>query len=150
MIVFIIMKYIGLFFYYLLQFTWGIFQNIIGFILTIKYRKGKREYYHGSVITYHEESWGGISMGIFIVMNGKRDPEWIRSTRVHEYGHTIQSLILGPFYMLIIGIPSFIWCNAKRFRTLRKEKGVSYFSFYPEKWANHLGVLVTKEAAPTK
>lgn len=25
---------------------------------------------------------------------------------VHEYGHTIQSLMLGPLYLAIIGIPS--------------------------------------------
>jgi hypothetical protein len=133
-----------------LQFTWGIIQNIIGFFFFLKYRKQKHEFYHGSVITYHDEKWGGISMGIFIIMNGKRDEEWIRGTRVHEFGHTIQSIILGPLYMFVIGIPSFIWCNAKKFVTLRKEKGVSYFSFYPEKWANHLGVLITKEAAPVK
>ncbi len=144
------MRYIKLFFFYIIQFTWGIVQNFLGLILLIKYRKNTHHYYHGSIITYHEEEWGGISLGMFIFMNGAKDEEWIRGTRVHEYGHTIQSLILGPLYMFVIGIPSFIWCNGKKFRNLRKEKGVSYYNFYPEKWANYLGKLVTKEQPPLK
>lgn len=61
----------------------------------------------------------------------------------HEYGHTIQSLILGPLYLIIIGIPSTLWgflpcCNVKR-----KAKSISYFSFFTEKWANFFGEQVT-------
>jgi len=36
------------------------------------------------------------------------DDEIEQRTLVHEYGHTIQSIILGPLYLLIIGIPSSI------------------------------------------
>lgn len=136
--------------FYLIQFTWGLLQNILGLCMLIKYRKLKHEFYHGSIITYHNGEWGGISLGMFIFINEKRDPEWLRSTRIHEYGHTVQSLILGPLFIFVIGIPSFIWCNSKKYRALRKDKGVSYFSFYPEKWANHLGAKVTKEPYPTK
>lgn len=28
----------------------------------------------------------------------------------HEYGHQLQSYILGPLYLLIIGLPSGLWC----------------------------------------
>ena len=45
----------------------------------------------------------------------------------------------------VIGIPSFIWCNLPACRKLRKEKGVSYYRFYPESNANFLGKLVSKE-----
>jgi hypothetical protein len=85
---------------------------------------------------------------MFIIMNGKRDEKWTSTTKVHEYGHTIQSLILGPLYLFVIGIPSIIWCNSKKCVKLRKEKGVSYFDFYPEKWANFLGEKITKLPAP--
>lgn len=140
-------KAVFLFFYYLLNFTWGILQNIFGLIMLIKHRKCKREFYHGSVCTLHEGDWGGISLGIFIFVNGNRDEQWLKEVKVHEYGHSIQSMILGPLYLLIIGIPSFIWCNSKKFKKMR-ENGVSYFDFYPEKWANYLGSKVTKEQAP--
>lgn len=134
--------------FYIIQFTWGIIQNLLGFFLYIKYHKKEHTFYHGSIVTYHKGKWGGVSLGVFIFINGNKDDKWIRATRVHEYGHSIQSFILGPLYMLIIGLPSFLWCNLKRYRKLREEKGISYFSFYPEKWANYLGSKVTKESAP--
>lgn len=140
------MKYI---IFYLIQFTWGIIQNAFGLIMLIKYRNCKKEFYHGSIIIYHNEDWGGISLGAFIIMNGNKNEEWIRSVRVHEYGHSIQSIILGPLYLLAIGIPSILWCNMTRYRKLRKEQGVSYYSFYPERWANYLGAKFTKELPPT-
>jgi len=103
-----------------------------------------------SHIYYHQGEWGGISLGMFIIINGNRDDYWASTTKVHEYGHTLQSLILGPLYLFIIGIPSFIWCNAKKFVKMRKDKNISYFDFYPEKRANYLGQRATKLPAPTK
>jgi hypothetical protein len=141
-----ILKYI---LFYTVQFTWGLLQNILGFCLFIKYRNCRHEFYHGAALTYHEENWGGISLGIFTFVNGKRNAEWVRSTKVHEFGHTVQSLILGPLYLFVIGIPSIIWCNGKKYIKMRKEQNVSYFDFYPEKWANTLGAKVTKEDFPT-
>lgn len=130
-------------FLFILDCTWAGAQNLLGLILFRKYRHCKRENFFGACMAYHNEDWGGISLGRFIIINGQKDEKWIASTKVHEYGHYIQSLILGPLYLLIIGLPSIIWCNAKRFRKLRENKGVSYFSFYPERWANYLGEKFT-------
>ena len=62
---------------------------------------------------------------------------------VHEYGHTIQSLILGPLYLLIIGIPSSLWgfLGGRK----RREQQIPYCAFFTEKWANRLGEWVTGE-----
>lgn len=136
--------------FYIINFTWGILQNIMGLFLLIKYRKCKKKWFHGALIIYHNENWGGISMGMFIVINGNRKEKWITETKVHEYGHCIQTLILGPLYLFVVGIPSFIWCNAKKYITLRKEKQVSYFDFYPERWANYLGEKTTKQPSPKR
>ncbi|MDR2267270.1 MAG: hypothetical protein LBE09_06805 [Christensenellaceae bacterium] len=143
------MKLIIYFLYYLIQFTWGIVQNVFGLILYLKYAKNKHSLYHGAFVTYHTEKWGGISLGCFIVMTGNAGDIETSDIRIHEFGHTIQSLILGPFYLLVIGIPSFIWCNAKRYIRLR-ESGISYYSFYPERWANYLGQKVTGELMHTR
>ena len=62
---------------------------------------------------------------------------------VHEYGHTIQSLILGPLYLILIGIPSTLWGFLPSLHQKRKREGLSYFSFYTEKWANYLGETIT-------
>ena len=62
---------------------------------------------------------------------------------VHEYGHTIQSLILGPLYLIVIGIPSTMW--AFLFEKKRKDEQIPYGAFFTEKWANRLGERVTGE-----
>lgn len=144
-------KVIFFFFFYLLNFTWGILQNIIGFIFMLSQPKDcKRINFFGSVCTLHHGDWGGISLGIFICVNGNRDEKWTNETLVHEFGHCVQSMLLGPLYIFLIGIPSFIWCNSKKYITLRKEKAVSYFDFYPEKWANRLGERITGLKAPDR
>lgn len=62
---------------------------------------------------------------------------------VHEYGHTIQSAILGPLYLIIIGIPSTIWGFA--FERKRKIEQIPYGLFFTERWANQLGERITSE-----
>ena len=44
-----------------------------------------------------------------------------------------------------MGIPSILWCNLPVCRRLRRGKGISYYSFYPESTANRLGSLATGE-----
>ena len=64
---------------------------------------------------------------------------------VHEYGHTIQSLILGPVYLIFIGIPSTLWGFLPNLNKKRRDEKISYFDFFTEKWANSLGEKVTGE-----
>ena len=61
----------------------------------------------------------------------------------HEYGHTIQSLILGPLYLPIVGIPSLIWSVYYR-RKCRRFPALQYYSFYTERWADRLGHIDRK------
>ena len=147
--------------YVVVQFTWGILQSLMGLIYMLRYVKCRHEWYHGAYVTYFDAWGGGISLGMFVFVaeNNEKireihkergnvyDEKRQRAILVHEYGHTIQSLILGPLYLIIIGLPSLIWASSKRFIKYRKKTGVKYTSFYPEKWANRLGELVTKEAA---
>ena len=60
-------------------------------------------------------------------------------TLKHEYGHAMQSAILGPFYLLVIGLPSSIWCNSRVVFKWRLAHNVDYYDFPTEKWANILG-----------
>ena len=64
---------------------------------------------------------------------------------MHEYVHTIQSLILGPLYLIVIGIPSTLWGFLPNLHKKRKDDQISYFSFFTEDWANRLGEKVTGE-----
>lgn len=129
----------------LLELSWGIIQSLIGFSLFLKYRKCKHEIYKGSVLTYIPEDFGGISLGLFIFVNGTKNEQWIQSTRAHEYGHTFQSLLLGPLYLLVIGLPSMYWCNNKKMREKRKNEKISYYDFYTERFANFFGTRFSRK-----
>lgn len=133
--------------FYLVEFTWAIPQNLAGLVaFLILSRNHKHERFHNSFITYvSKENFGGVSLGIFIFMNPDKKDDWLHDTRIHEYGHTIQSLFLGPLFLLIIGLPSVIWCGLPAFQKYRKEKDVSYYWLYCEGWANLWGRRWSKE-----
>lgn len=124
------------FLFYLIQFTWGIIQNLIGFFVFMFFKifmggNFKRRYKNAFVCEALRLK-GGVSLGCFIIINNSND----NYTLNHEYGHTLQSLILGVFYLLVIGLPSLIW--AAFFENYRKKNKINYYSFYTEKWANKL------------
>ena len=76
---------------------------------------------------------GAVTLGnyVFVGLNSE-----YRKTVKHELGHTIQSKILGPLYLIVIGIPSITYCGLRRlFPSLRKK---NYYNFYTEKTANYL------------
>ena len=76
---------------------------------------------------------GAVTLGnyVFVGLNSE-----YRKTVKHELGHIIQSKILGPLYLIVIGIPSITYCGLRRiFPSLRKK---NYYDFYTEKWANNL------------
>ncbi len=147
------MKAVKYLLFWLIQFSWGFIQSLIGFCVALSFRlrfKCETRIYRGAIVTYVHGStgWGGVSLGAFISVNGDRPAEKMPATVVHEFGHCIQSLLLGPLYMAAVGIPSMIWCNAKRFRKLRQETGKSYYSIWPENNANYFGAKITGEAVP--
>lgn len=76
---------------------------------------------------------GAVTLGcyVFVGLNSE-----YRKTVKHELGHTIQSKILGPLYLIVIGIPSITYCGLRRlFPSLRRK---NYHSFYTEKNADYL------------
>ena len=127
------------FIYYFLQATWGIIQNVIGLllwlILLIINPKRRIQMFYGDIVS----EWKikrSLSLGIFIFL-GRNDQRIV----VHEYGHSIQSMILGPFYLILIGIPSLIWSMC--FNKYRTKNRKNYYLFYTERWANKLAVNFT-------
>ena len=67
-------------------------------------------------------------MFIFVYADFGKDTEHMLK---HEYGHTIQSKIVGPLFLLVIGLPSIIWAGL--FRKYRQKNKISYYSLYTEK-----------------
>ena len=143
--------------YYFIQCTWGAVQSALGLIYFILHFSDRHYFYHGAVITEWSAK-SSVSLGMFVFVtrkpyfynklkNAYTMEELSQRLLVHEYGHTIQSLILGPLYLIIIGIPSTLWGFLPCCNTKRSTKRISYFSFFTEKWANSLGELVTGQKA---
>ena len=141
--------------FYLWQCSWGGLQTLLGFVIfLINYRK-PHSFFHGAIVTEWDIG-GGLSLGPFIFLN-KSLPRFREEDRllsreevydrmlVHEFGHSIQSMILGPLYLFVIGIPSLTWNKTPRLQNRRIAKERSYYSFYTEWMANSLGERFTKE-----
>lgn len=143
--------------YIILQLTWGVLQSLLGFMLFIYFYQSAHDCYFGSIRT----KWplrGGLSLGLFIFTPDERNmsanssqyskakwQEYCQQVSVHEYGHSIQSIILGPLYLLTIGIISFTWSQSAYFQKKRKELTIPYSACWTEKWANQLGESILKK-----
>ena len=129
--------------YTILQLVWGLPQTLFGFAVFLRWRSAPHSRYHGAIVTEWKKRTG-LSLGLFLfVPEGTGGKDFL----VHEYGHSIQSLVLGPLYLLVIGLPSAVWCNLPCCGTLRKRKRISYQSFFTERSANKWGEKVTGERA---
>jgi len=139
---------VKLFFFYLFQWTWGLSQNIVGGIAYLALRgKHHSENYHGTRITYvhTNKRFGGISIGMFVFIKANEDPKWTHDSRIHEAGHSVQSILLGPLYWIVVALPSILWCNLPVFRKHfnTKETEHNYYRLYCETWANMWGIKWT-------
>ena len=93
-------------------FIWQLPQIILGFIVLCVYR---RKYsVHKSVystenckpFSYHKiyNYNNGVSLSSKFIILG--DSRCIKRTLLHEHGHAFQSKVLGPLYLILIGLPS--------------------------------------------
>lgn len=144
--------------YRVLQWTWGLPQTLVGAVFYLINKRNPHFSYHGSCATVWK-SKSSLSLGMFVFVS--EDPfyyyedqrtrftedAFLEMLLVHEYGHTIQSLIFGPLYLLMVGVPSLLWSYLPRFVNLRERDHISYFSAYPERWANRLGEAVTNDVS---
>ncbi len=133
--------------YVVLQLSWGLLQNIVGFLcflLALITRRARSvRIFHGAVVT----NWtlrSSMGMGLFVFFGHGRSSR-AGQILVHEYGHTLQSAVLGPFFLPLVGLPSLIWAAAYGHR--RRRRGSSYYQFYTEKWASAWGEKATGEPA---
>jgi hypothetical protein len=130
--------------YIVWQCTWGILQTLLGAIFFLNVRHYPHTTYRGCIDTKWN-SRSGLSLGLFI-FTPRDDLLDSDKIRVHEYGHCVQSLVLGPLYLLI-GIVSLIWARNGFFIRLRREKKIPYTSCFVEAWASKWGELATGQKA---
>lgn len=118
--------------YALLQCVWGAPQTLAGLALRLRFRRCPRRRAGGCVLTLWPRD-DGVSLGLFVFAPADG------SLTAHEYGHTVQSLLLGPLYLPVVGLPSALWASLPAFRRLRRRRGLPYSACFTERWADALG-----------
>lgn len=111
-------------------YLWQLPQNLVG-LLFLLVLKGETRHRLGSIRFFFLDTFpGGITLGEYIIV-GTRQELTVR----HEYGHVLQSRMLGPLYLIVIGLPSLMWAWLGD----SIAPGKSYYWFYTERWADRLG-----------
>ena len=118
-----------------IKWLWQFPQNMLalcieGILCKAAYREGRAD---GNTIIVNIVLPSAMSLGDYLFVN----PMSSQKTIQHECGHSKQSDILGPLYLIVIGIPSLLHNMA---HYLCSKIGIkwNYYSFYTESWANKL------------
>lgn len=116
-------------------FPWCFLQNTAGFIVWLWHKamkQGKRMVSKDGIVYFTTNLFGGVSLGYFIFLNTDNDTDIH-----HEWGHQLQSLLLGPLYLLVIGLPSGICCGFN----LYNGNLYKYYNYPWESWADKWGKI---------
>lgn len=122
----------------LLDACWEAPQLLVGAVVKLVFLKygsrGVETIKQGTCTIQNWPMTSGVSLGWFQFTHENAS----RTIASHEVGHSLQSLILGPLYLIVIGLPSLvhgmIWsaCGGKW----------SYYWFYTESGADkHAGIV---------
>lgn len=119
-----------------LLYVWQLPQNLLGLLAFRRYRdSGTRDTEClWAKVRYSKRMKGGVSLGLYIIVNTKATPETLR----HELGHSRQSRILGWLYLPMVGIQSFTHWMLHRGCCRERD----YHHFWTERWADRLGRTV--------
>lgn len=133
--------------------VWTFLQDLIGFFLTVIVKaeeytftdsKGKKYTYY--LAKRLNNTWTGVSLGDYIVF---AKDEFVDEINIrHEYGHQKQSFILGPLYLIIIGIPSFlgnIWDRITHKNWSCLDRIVWYYTQPHEHWADKIAGITLED-----
>jgi len=111
------------------RFTWELPQTLLGNVIShtrnVSGRVENVDYYGGATLVNMKdnsrEKWG-FSLGPYINSKNMVADPYTDDTFRHEYGHTLQSQLVGPYYLTHVALPSLIgqglddigWADHKR------------------------------------
>ena len=125
-----------------LLYLWQLPQNLLGLLLTLIYWENNSLIYKGVKIRVCKYFPGGISLGSYVWVKSYPNNVNTWNTVKHEWGHTRQSLYLGPVYLLVVGIVSACRCLIDDWfhgGWTIADRQKWYYGGFPEKWADELG-----------
>lgn len=115
-----------------LLYLWQLPQHLLGLLVIL--------FYNASYFKHQETGIGywfgngqktfGVSLGQYIILDNCT--VYVQTLK-HGHGHQLQSLYLGPLYLLIIGLPSAIGS------LLNRKIKFNYYKQPWETWADKLG-----------
>jgi hypothetical protein len=94
----------------LLLWVWQLPQNLLGLVVVWVTRAKRAEgiFGYGDIYVISNRSFRfWVSLGEYIILR----PSCGLDTIKHEKGHQVQSRWLGPLYLLVVGLPSAVFCN---------------------------------------
>jgi hypothetical protein len=128
----------------ILYWIWSQPQTLIGWIVSLFFSKERKIKYEKALLlstsdmNINGKVFGyGLTLGKYIIIS-KSGYKYVK----HEWGHSIQSLILGPLYLPLIGITSLFWACLSLCIYLFTGKAMTETEYYKnpfEAWANILG-----------
>lgn len=130
----------------ILLWLWQLPQNLLGIVCSLKYDRS-RPYFtkdEDIIVNVYFKSWfnSGVSLGDVIILDNIYDrvpDKTLFNIIYHEHGHQKQSRILGPLYLIIIGLPSLLGNIVFR---IFKINSKYYYKQPWEAWADKLGGVV--------
>ena len=134
-----------------LLFIWELPQNMLG-LLVYTILKNRQRIVHTETEKHRlfiKTPNTGVSLGWFVFWTpaGNRFTHITNDCRMHEYGHARQSVMLGPLYLIVVGIPSLARVfYRKLYRKMYGEYWKNYFNGFPENWADRLGGVTVSES----
>ena len=127
--------------YYLLSFTWGLVMSLIGcltslVLIILGYKPQKFVYGWYFAVG---DNWGGVDLGPCFIVSKSSSTH----TKYHEFGHSVQNCIYGPFMLILVSIPSAIryWYRVFKYYRKGKRPPTKYESVWFEQQATNLGTI---------
>jgi hypothetical protein len=111
---------------------WQLPQAILGVLVLLFAKKVNIDIEDDFVFVDIRNRWGLSLYPFIFVYYFASDGTWD-----HEIGHAKQSMYLGPLYLLVVGLPSFVRAAVWTFDKDRSR--ADYYKGWPENWADRLG-----------
>ena len=117
---------------------WGFPMTLIGGIVAaVLMVSGKRPFKYGGCYFFRvgKKPWGGLNLGLVSLIC----PQAPGSTMRHEFGHSVQNAMYGPFTIFLVYIPSFLRYHYFNLRYMLGLEVGDYHAAWFEKQADELG-----------
>lgn len=90
--------------YYILSFTWGLLVTLAGLVVSAVLIVCGQRPHRNRYGWYFEvgSKWGGFNIGPCSVVNKGPSAHILQ----HEFGHSVQNCLFGPFIIFLVIIPS--------------------------------------------